>query len=188
MKDRNNPNEFAAPRSTRRQMITWSAVALGAAVGYRSWARDAQATGQSGKTESSGTSGPIHQEVDFAAPPQRIYAALIESKRFAAFTGAPADIHAEVGGAFSCFNGIISGRNVELVPNERIVQAWRVANWPPGVYSIAKFELKTQGSGTRLIFDHSGFPEDAREHLAQGWKARYWDPLQKYLESPGSSS
>ena len=76
---------------------------------------------------------------------------------------------------------MIAGRNLELVPNERIVQAWRVGNWDPGVYSVAKFELKPEGSGTRLVFDHSGFPEKEKDHLESGWKANYWDPLQKHL-------
>jgi activator of HSP90 ATPase len=68
----------------------------------------------------------------------------------------------EVGGAFSIFRGHILGRHIELVPNERIVQAWRVANWNPGVYSIAKFELVEQGSGTKIVFDHTGFPSGKR--------------------------
>jgi activator of HSP90 ATPase len=37
---------------------------------------------------------------------------------------APTQISREVGGAFSLFGGIIVGRHIELVPNERIVQAW----------------------------------------------------------------
>ena len=94
---------------------------------------------------------------------------------------APAEISRDVGGAFTCFGGHIVGRHVELVPNERIVQAWRVVTWDPGVYSIAKFELKEQGSKTRLMFDHTGFPHGKAEHLADGWKQNYWEPLRKYL-------
>jgi len=68
----------------------------------------------------------IHQEIDFTASPQQLYEALMDSKQFAAFSGRPAEINRELGGAFSLFKGHIVGRNVELVPNERIVQAWRV--------------------------------------------------------------
>jgi hypothetical protein len=38
-----------------------------------------------------------------------------------------------------------------------------------------------QGSGTKIIFDHVGFPKGLGQHLAEGWKAHYWDTLQKYL-------
>ena len=124
----------------------------------------------------------IHQEVDFKARPQRVYEALLDTKQFTTFSGMPAEINREVGGAFSLFEGHIIGRNVELLPNKRIVQAWRVVDWPEGVYSIARFELKAQASGTHLVFDHTGFPEDLRDHLAEGWQDHYWARLKKYLE------
>ena len=67
------------------------------------------------------------------------------------------------------------------MPDERIVQAWRAGSWEPGVYSIAEFELMEQDSGTRLVFNHKGFPKDLGEHLASGWKMNYWEPLAKFL-------
>ena len=123
----------------------------------------------------------IHQEVDFEASPARLYEALLDSKQFSAFSGGPATIDREAGGAFSLFGGLILGRNVQLIRNERIVQAWRAGDWPEGVYSIVRFELKRQGSGTRLVFDHTGFPEGMHDHLAAGWEANYWWLLKKYL-------
>jgi activator of HSP90 ATPase len=93
----------------------------------------------------------------------------------------PAEISREMGGAFTLFGGYITGRHVELVPNERIVQAWRTGSWAPGVYSIAKFELVEQGSGTKIVFDHTGFPKGQAEVLASGWKAHYWEPIEKLL-------
>jgi activator of HSP90 ATPase len=127
------------------------------------------------------TSITIHQEIDFTASPQRIYEALLDTKQFTAFSGMPAEINREVGGAFSVFKGHIIGRNLELVPNQRIVQAWRVVTWPEGVYSIARFELQAQGSGTHLVFDHIGFPEGLHDHLAEGWQEHYWDLLKNYF-------
>ena len=89
------------------------------------------------------------------------------------------DRHA--GGAFLLFGGYITGRQIELVPNERVVQAWRAGGWDPAHYSIAKFELVEQGSGTKIVFDHTGFPNGQAEHLAEGWKGNYWEPLEKFL-------
>jgi len=54
--------------------------------------------------------------------------------------------------------------------------------WPDAVFSIVRFELKEQGQGTRLILEHSGFPEENREHLDGGWSRMYWEPLKKYLD------
>jgi activator of HSP90 ATPase len=64
------------------------------------------------------------------------------AKQFTAFSGAPAEIDREPGGTFSLFGGLIVGRNVELIPKERIVQAWRPADWEAGVYTLVRFELK----------------------------------------------
>jgi activator of HSP90 ATPase len=129
----------------------------------------------------------IHQEITLKAGPGRIYDVLLDSKKFSEFTGgAPAEINREAGGAFSCFGGVITGRTIELVPNRRIVQAWRVGNWPEGIYSVVKFEFHSQGSETRLVMDHIGFPDELRAHLngeerEGGWHRQYWEPLRKYL-------
>ncbi len=121
----------------------------------------------------------IHEELEFPVAPHRIYEALLDAKQFSAFSGVPAEIHREAGGAFSLFGGQITGRNVELVPDRRIVQAWRAASWPEGVYSIVRFELQAKGAGTRMVFDHTGFPPGLREHLASGWQEHYFGPLKK---------
>ena len=125
----------------------------------------------------------IHQEIDFKADPKRIYDVLTSAKQFSEMSGgAPTEIDPTNGGFFSCFGGMILGRNIELEPNQRIVQAWRVKTWEPGLYSIIKFGFKSQNAGTRMIFDHVGFPDDQRDHLAKGWHENYWDTLKKYLE------
>jgi activator of HSP90 ATPase len=152
---------------SRRSLIRASTAVAAAAVCS---AQDAT----SGKTA-------IHQEVDYNVPPQRIYEALLDAKQFTAFTEEPAEINREVGGAFSTFSGQIVGRNIELAPNQRIVQAWRVSAWPAGVYSLVKFEITAQGAGARVILDHSGFTSETWAGLNSGWPVRYWEPLRKYF-------
>ena len=131
-------------------------------------------------------SNPIRQEIEFKTNPHRVYDALLDTKQFSAFRGAPAQIDRQAGGAFSCFRGIITGRNIELVPNKRIVQAWRVKIWPEGLYSIVSFELQPDEQRTPVVLTHDGFPPDMREHLNGegtdgGWHRQYWEPLRKYL-------
>jgi activator of HSP90 ATPase len=135
----------------------------------------------------------IHQEPMFRASRKRVYEALTEARQFAkvvelsgAMQAMPpgskaAEIAGEIGGPFAIFGGHIVGRHVELVPGERLVQAWRVVDWHPGIYSIVKFELTEAGAETKLVFDHTGFPRGLAEHLASGWEEHYWEPLRKYL-------
>jgi len=141
----------------------------------------------------SRTAEAIHQEVIFNATSKRIYDALTDASLFQkveSFSAAmksldvsshPARISREPGGAFSLFGDHIIGRQIELVEDQLIVQAWRVASWEPGIYSVARFGLAEHGSSTKLVFDHVGFPTGTAEHLAAGWHANYWEPLHKFL-------
>jgi len=186
MSDRNKLAALANG-PTRRQAIVGLAIAFGGiALGSaEAWAEPEE--------EISRTAESIHQETDFKANPKRVYEALLDTKQFDKVIqlsgvmqsmhlgSTPTEMSREVGGAFTLFGRYITGRHVELVPNQRIVQAWRTGGWAPGIYSIAKFELVEQGSGTRIVFDHTGFPKGAAEVLASGWKAHYWEPLGKLL-------
>jgi activator of HSP90 ATPase len=172
-------------KATRRQILAGVTVAAaGLATGSAIFAdRQQQNMKEAPSAAANQTRTSLHQEIEFKAAPQRIYEVLLDSKQFAAFTGLSAEIDPKAGGAFKTFGGLIVGRNVELIPNERIVQAWRPTHWDPGVYSIVKFELKPQGSGSIVILDHTGFPEGEYAHLNEGWSLRYWEPLKKFLAS-----
>ena len=127
-------------------------------------------------------SNAIRQEVSIEASPQRVYDALLDARRFREFTGAPAEIDPSPGGAFACFGGIVTGRNIELVPNRRIVQAWRATNWPAGHFSIVTFDLKPTRAGTLLTFTHIGIPARRVRSIDYGWKNYYWKPIKAALE------
>ncbi len=138
--------------------------------------------------ELSHNAEAIHQEVVINASRSRVYEALTDATRFTAVMalspvpkGAPAQIAREEGGKFTLFGGYITGRHIELLRNQRIVQAWRSGSWGPGMFSIARFELQEQSGRTKIVFDHAGFPAGEGEHLASGWHANYWEPLRKYL-------
>jgi len=175
--------------ATRRQVIAGSAVALGAlAIG-------ADRAFAAGEEEILRAEEAIHQEPVFKASRKRVYEALTDVNQFGKVvqlsaamqsggmkTGAaPVAISREAGGAFAAFGGYVTGRQIELVANERIVQAWRAGSWDAGSYSIAKFVLVEQGSETKVVFDHRGFPKGQAEHLAEGWRVNYWEPLAKFL-------
>lgn len=123
----------------------------------------------------------VHQEVTFSAPPASIYRALIDSATHAKFTGAPAQIRAEVGGSWSAYNGGISGITLELVPNELLVQTWRAGSWPAGAHSLVKFALTPEGKGTKVTLDHDALSDEQVPHIEGGWEKMYWEPLRKYL-------
>ena len=183
---------MTTPLWTRRTFgcrLAAAAAAMG--VTDRALATPEAAAPAEGITRSSAA---IHQETTFTVPRSHVYRALTDETEFdkivrlsaaaayAARPGAPPTmIRAEIGGAFSLFGGYVTGQQIELVPDERVVQVWRSGGWDPGSYSIATFTLKGSGQGTHLLFDQRGFPDDQAGHLAEGWHVNYWEPMQKVL-------
>jgi uncharacterized protein YndB with AHSA1/START domain len=124
----------------------------------------------------------IEQQVVINADPARIYETLMDPKRHGEFTGGPAEIDQRVGGAMSCHGGWVTGINLDLKKDQRIVQAWRGKDWAEGVFSVATFDLKPEGKNqTKLVFTQHGIPDDQVEHISKGWYSQYWEPLAKYL-------
>lgn len=140
----------------------------------------------------SHTADAIHQEGVFKATPARVFAVLTEAKLFdgvvklsAAVKGGvkttPSKLTSEPGSAFALFDGYITGRQIELVSNAHISQAWRAGSWKAGDYSIVTWRLAAAGQGTKLSLYHGGFPAGEAQHLADGWKGNYFEPLARFL-------
>jgi activator of HSP90 ATPase len=180
------PQESSPLLVTRRRALTVGALVSGAFAMCAAHA-DTDASG------ISHTADAIHQEPEFAASATRVYAALLDPRQFdriVELSGVTQAMHLKhaagridphVGGAFALFGGYITGRQLELVRNQRIVQAWRAASWAEGIHSIVRFELQAQHAGCRIVFDHTGIPSDDAKSLAEGWQSHYWEPLRKLL-------
>ena len=125
----------------------------------------------------------LRQKVTFGAPPKAVYALLMDAGKHAAFSGAPVQLVAEVGGTLSAFGGQITGINVELVRNKRIVQMWRSGSWPTGHHSTATFEFEARETGTLLTFTQTGIPASALADITDGWKKHYWVKMKAALKS-----
>ena len=130
----------------------------------------------------------IHQEAVFSVPCERVYELLTDGAEFAAATGKSAKIGGGEGAEFSIFGGLIRGRHIELVPGKRVVQAWRMPDWAPGVYSLVRLTLTPEGVGTKLVVDQEAYPKGKspmfpswHEHLSAGWPMFYFQSFTKHL-------
>ncbi|MGC1375100.1 MAG: SRPBCC family protein [Anaerolineales bacterium] len=127
-------------------------------------------------------SNPIQQTVTFQVSPHEVYEALMDSAKHAAFSGSAAEISREVGGAYSAYGGYITGKNLELTPDQKIVQSWRAVDWPEGKFSTVTFVLLPIPGGTRLDFTHVDVPDGTEAEFTQGWIDNYWNPMKAMLE------
>ncbi len=130
--------------------------------------------GEKGKT--------IRQTVSLHAKPAEVYAAFLDAKKHAAFTGSRATCDARVGGKFTAWDGYISGTILELEKGRRIVQEWQTTEWPQDAPpSIVEFRFDESKDGTKLTMVHSRVPAEQAEDYRQGWIECYWDPLKDYF-------
>ncbi len=125
----------------------------------------------------------IKQKLILQALPNEVYYALLDSRKHSEFTGSKATGKAQVGAEFTAWDGYISGKNLELEDDKRIVQEWVTSEWPEGYPpSRLEFTLKAFDGKTELTMIHSDIPAEQKEELKQGWIDFYWEPLKKYFE------
>ena len=128
----------------------------------------------------------IHLEAAIAgASPEQVYELLTNGAKFGDVTGQPGKGGGAAGAYFALFNDWLEGRQIDLVPGERISQAWRFTDWDPGVYSIVRFTLASDADGTRLTVDQDGVPENVHEHVRTNWPAFYFEPFIKHFAGQG---
>ena len=126
----------------------------------------------------------IEQTASFAkVTPADLYELFMDSAKHTDATGMPAKVSPKVGGKWSAFGGMISGKNLVLVPNRMIVQAWRSSAWKkadPDSVLVVRFEKTKNGAAAHLA--HVGVPSYDHKGVTQGWKKYYWEPWKKYLK------
>lgn len=127
--------------------------------------------------------GTIEQTVFFKTTPAKVYEALLDAKKHSEFTGSPASTNDRVGVEFTAWDGYISGKNLELVKNKKIVQEWETTEWPKG-YPRSRLEitLTPRNGGTDLKLVQTGVPAGQVEEYTGGWHSAYWEPLTEYLK------
>ena len=126
----------------------------------------------------------IKQEIVINSTPHEIYEVFIDAKKHSKLTESKAKVSREIGGSFSIYEGALSGKNVELIQDKKIVQTWRGdgENWPKGYYSTITIILEPNDKGTLIKFSHVDIPEASYESVNEGWDTYYWEPLKEMFE------
>jgi uncharacterized protein YndB with AHSA1/START domain len=116
------------------------------------------------------------------ASPEDVYQAWLDSVGHSEMTGGEATMSDEVGAEVSAWDGYISGRNLELIPGERIVQAWRTGEFgDEHEDSIITVVLQEIDEGTLLTLEHSNVPDEHKGYEEGGWQSNYFEPMIAYF-------
>lgn len=122
----------------------------------------------------------IEEVINTPAP--SIYNSWLDSDGHSEMTGGEAECSNETGGLFTAWDGYISGKNLELVQDKLIRQAWRTtefeANQPDSIVEIAFKPVNERK--TRITLKHTNL-EDHDSHYKQGWYEFYFNPMKEYF-------
>ncbi len=123
--------------------------------------------------------------VVLAAPPEKVYAAWLDSAAHGGMTGMTADVNAELGKTYYACERYIKGVNLELEPGRRIVQAWRTTEFSADEPdSRLELRFEPHPEGTLLTLHHTQLPEHGMKYK-QGWVEAYFEPMQVWFAGGG---
>lgn len=124
----------------------------------------------------------IQQRVKFKASAARLFKLYMDSGQHTAATHAKALVSQEVGGRFSAFGGMITGKMLAIVPNHMIVQAWRAKHWKKtDLDSTLVLTFRETKQGTQIDLVHVNVPDHDHKGVRNGWAKYYWRPWRAYL-------
>ncbi|MCX6150474.1 MAG: SRPBCC domain-containing protein [Ignavibacteriales bacterium] len=125
----------------------------------------------------------IKTSVTISTTPEILYKAWLNSKEHSAFTGGKAVVSSKVGAGYTAWNGYISGKNILLYSNKKIIQSWRSTDFPAGCPdSRLEIIFGATKTGTKITLIHSDLPEGQGNDYKKGWKDFYFQPMKKYYK------
>ena len=119
----------------------------------------------------------VNSSEEFRTTASELYMTFTSPERLAAFTRAPPKVFegAHVGGKFELFGGNVQGEFVELIEPTKIVQKWRLGQWPGGHYSRLeiRFDQNERDAVTTMRVVWDGVPVGQEEVTRRNWGEYY---------------
>ncbi|KAL2075780.1 hypothetical protein VTL71DRAFT_723 [Oculimacula yallundae] len=114
---------------------------------------------------------------EFRAPASELYQTFTDPQRIAAFTRAQPKLFegAKKGGKYELFGGNVAGEYLELVEPTKIVQSWRLDQWPKDHFSRLEinFDQNDVDNVTVMRVSWSGVPVGQEEVTKRNWREYY---------------
>ncbi|KAI9049026.1 hypothetical protein LZ554_006874 [Drepanopeziza brunnea f. sp. 'monogermtubi'] len=137
----------------------------------------AASTSQKTKASTTVNTTTVNDTEEFRAPATELYQTFTDPQRISAFTRAAPKLFegAKQGGKFELFGGNVSGEYVELVEPTKIVQSWRLDQWPKGHHSRLEinFDQNDVDNVTVMRVTWSGVPVGQEEVTKRNWREYY---------------
>lgn len=115
------------------------------------------------------------------ATPGEVFRALTNPLAIELWTGYPAEMSDEEGFEFSLWEGDITGRNLEILPGEKIVQQWYFGDQEEP--SIVTILLEERNGSTWVSLEHTHIPDEIFTNISKGWNESYFAAVRDYFKS-----
>jgi activator of HSP90 ATPase len=105
------------------------------------------------------------------AEPSDVYAALTNPYTIELWSGYPAEMSTEPGSDFSLWEGDITGRNLEFIPDRKVVQEWYFGE--QAEKSVVTIDIIKDGENSMVTVEQNNIPDDDFAEIAEGWREYY---------------
>jgi len=101
------------------------------------------------------------------ASPKEVFNALTNPVTIEIWSGYSAKMDDKKGTEFYMWEGDISGKNLEIKKNKKIVQEWYFGD--QAEKSIVTIEIKKEKNGSNVEVSHTNIPDEAYDNMKFGW-------------------
>ncbi|MBU8893088.1 MAG: SRPBCC domain-containing protein [Bacteroidales bacterium] len=114
------------------------------------------------------------------AEPEEVYASLTNPFTIELWSGYPAVMDENSGTEFSLWEGDITGKNIDIIKNKKIVQEWYFGEQPE--QSIVTINLFENKKGTQVELNHKNIPDEDFDNIKEGWNDFYFGAIKAFFE------
>ncbi len=114
------------------------------------------------------------------ATPPEVYQAITNPISLEIWTGEDAQMTTEPGSEFSLWDGSIVGRNIEFIPDKKVVQQWYFGDQVEE--SIVTIILHPDKNGTSAELRHTNIPDADFKDFAEGGHTSLFGSLIEFFD------
>ena len=113
------------------------------------------------------------------AEPSDVYSALTNPYTIELWSGYPATMSEVPGSEFSLWEGDITGKNLEIIKDKKVVQEWYFGEMSEK--SIVTILIQPDRENSLVTVEHSNIPDDDFADIAEGWREYYFGAIMNFF-------
>ena len=116
---------------------------------------------------------------NISAEPSDVYAALTNPYTIELWSGYSAVMSEEEGSEFSLWEGDITGRNIQFIPNHKVVQEWFFGDQTEK--SLVTIIIEPDRENSKVTVEHTNIPDEDFADIAEGWREYYFGAINNFF-------